>query len=151
MTVAIATLNNPEIILKPPEDILEYPVLSRTGRPRKYKSPHEMLPLIQQFFTHRIESKEPMTICGMCLALDITTETLTEYENLPEFSELIKKARITIKDDILVGAMKNRYNNAMAIFYCKNAFGMTDRQEITERKDPEVIQMMKDFIERKSK
>ena len=148
---SIATLQKPDIILKPPEDILEYPVLAKTGRPRKYKSPHEMLPLIKQYFTQKVDSKEPMLVCGLCNALDISDETLQEYENLPEFSSLIKKARQTIKEDVISGAMKNRYNNAMSIFYCKNAFGMTDRQEITERKDPEVIQMMKDFIERKSK
>ena len=151
MSSTAVKLTNSEVILKPPPDIIIPSTVSHTGRPRRYKTPDVMLPLIEQYFRRCDENNEPYLISGIAIELDMTIEQVCEYENFPEFAQPIKKAKQMCLDNISQGAMKNKFNNAMSIFYLKNCFGWTDKQEITEKKDPEVIQMMKDFIERKSK
>ena len=88
---------------------------NRVGRPRKFKSAKQMQEAIDAYFEacdnriveiHTeeggvigINKPEPYTTCGLCLALDITRETLLRYENEfePEFYDTIKKAKMRVQ------------------------------------------------------
>lgn len=72
------------------------------------------------------------SILWMCEFLDIHRSTLIEYEEIPEFSNTIKKAKQRIE----------RYNSEQLfrreqvtwiIFNLKNNFGWVDKQEIDQK------------------
>jgi len=72
---------------------------------------------------------KPLTTLGMCLYLDISRETLSNYYDKEEYIDTIKKAKMRIEsyaEDYLFTSK----NPAGVIFNLKNNFNWKDKQEI---------------------
>lgn len=105
------------------------------GRPPKFASVEELQKLIDGYFDSRVVVKDggeerslPITITGLCLHLDTSRETLCEYENKPEFTDAIKKAKMRV-EHFAEEMLHIGKNQTGAIFALKN-FGWTDKTTI---------------------
>lgn len=108
---------------KKPEDKL--PV----GRKRIISTPEEFDRLVDGYIDICRQTNEPVLFIGLVLALGLNSkESFREYENYPEFSASVKRARSLIEIEyekrLVVGS-----HAAGPIFALKN-FGWTDKQEI---------------------
>ena len=101
----------------------------KVGRPKKYTEVEIMQQKIEKYFQECEESKEPYTITGLCIALDITRETLSEYLKKDEFSDTIKKAKIRVENYLEKKLITCNNNATGIIFNLKNNFGWKDKQE----------------------
>lgn len=115
------------------------------GRPRKYTNVDELENKINEYFEwcdeqtrETFDNKgnmrigyKPYTVSGLCLYLDIHTDTLLDYEkNDPKFSLTIKMAKKKVENWIEEHALMRDVDNTSAIFNLKNNFGWRDKQEI---------------------
>lgn len=123
----------------------------RLGRPPKYNNAAEMqhlidmyflicrvhqtgntelltdLPVEDQLYVNDIHDAHP-TVTGLALAIDLTRQGLIEYENKPEFSDTVKKAKARVEAYI---EQRLYYQNATGcIFNLKNNFGWKDTQDV---------------------
>ena len=73
---------------------------------------------------------KPYTITGLCLYLDISRETLNNYEAIPEFLDTIKKAKNKIENYVEENSLMGRLNPTVSIFNLKNNFGWKDKTEV---------------------
>ncbi|MDH6357619.1 DNA-packaging protein [Parabacteroides sp. PF5-9] len=109
------------------------------GRPPKFKTAIELEIAIDTYFLECDEKcfvrgktvdSTPYTVEGLCLALDISRETLLCYEKGDAgFSDTIKKAKMRIQQDVMERGLSGRSNPAVSIFNLKNNFGYVDKQE----------------------
>lgn len=99
------------------------------GRPKAYTEVEVMQQKIDKYFKECYKNKEPYTVTGLCLALDITRETLSEYSKKDEFSDTIKKAKLKV-ENYLEKSLITTGPATGIIFNLKNNFGWKDKQEI---------------------
>ena len=98
------------------------------GRPRKYTEVEIMQEKIDKYFKECKENNEPYTITGLCIALDICRDTLSEYMKNKEFSDTIKKAKLKV-ENYLERHLITDSSTTGIIFNLKNNFGWKDKQE----------------------
>lgn len=98
------------------------------GRPPKWNTPEELQAEIDKYFERCEQTKEPLTITGLALALDTYRDVLMDYQNKDEFSNTVKRAKQRIEHAYEKRLIEN--GRAGDIFALKN-FGWTDKQEIT--------------------
>jgi hypothetical protein len=98
------------------------------GRPRLFSSPIEFDALVDQYILscQDLAQPKPITLTGMVLALGFCSkDTLYEYQNYPEFTDSVKRARLLVEQEyenrLIVGS-----NSASSIFALKN-FGWADK------------------------
>lgn len=97
------------------------------GHPPIFKSPVEMQAKAEEYFTACRENEEPLTVCGLALALGFCDrQSLYDYQAKVEFSGLIKRLRAVIEE----GYEKRLHGNSPtgAIFALKN-MGWKDKTE----------------------
>lgn len=97
----------------------------KIGRPVKWQTVEE----VQEGIAGYIKGT-PMdmwTWTGLCVYLDTTRETMSEYEKKPQFSDSLKKAKQLIEHAYELRLIAR--GNAGDIFALKN-FGWKDKQEI---------------------
>lgn len=99
------------------------------GRPKAYTEVEVMQQKIDKYFNDCDRKNEPYTVTGLCLALDITRETLSEYSKKDEFSDTIKKAKLKV-ENYLEKSLVTTGPATGIIFNLKNNFGWKDKQEI---------------------
>lgn len=111
-----------------------------------FESAEEVEALVQEYFEKGVKMKTVVlgppnarysievpvpTITGLCLYLGFESrQSFYEYEQKPEFTYTIKKARLLIETEY--EEMLQAGNTSGAIFALKN-FGWTDRQEIDQK------------------
>lgn len=111
-----------------------------------FESAEEIEALVQEYFEKGVKMKTVIlgppnarysiklpvpTITGLCLYLGFESrQSFYEYEQKPEFTYTIKKARLLIETEY--EEMLQAGNTSGAIFALKN-FGWTDRQEIDQK------------------
>lgn len=95
------------------------------GRPLKYKQPAKINKICEEYFNKCDKDKEPYTITGLALALDISRNTLLEYSKRPEYQDTIKRHKQRVEADYEKSLRKR--GNAGDIFGLKN-FGWQDKQ-----------------------
>lgn len=98
------------------------------GRPKKYNSVEEMQQKIDKYFKDCEKKNEPYTITGLCVALDICRDTLSEYIKNKEFSDTIKKAKLKVENYLEKRLITDNSTTGI-IFNLKNNFGWKDKQE----------------------
>ena len=103
--------------------------MSKAGRPRKYTEIEEMKQKIEKYFKECDKKQEPYTITGLCLALDICRDTLSEYSKNKEFSDTIKKAKLKVENYLEKHLITDSSTTGI-IFNLKNNFGWTDKQQL---------------------
>ena len=102
--------------------------LVKIGRPLKFQSVKELQKQIDSYFDGCEASGEPVTVTGLCLALDTSRETVCDYQEKDAFSDTINRAKMRCMNY----AEKQLYLARSAngpIFALKN-FGWTDRREV---------------------
>lgn len=97
------------------------------ARPLKYTSPEDMQADIDAYFG-RCTDEDPPTISGLAYHLDMTTESLRNYENRDEFFATVKKAKQRVEMALEKKLLGNTQCTG-AIFNLKNNFGWKDKQE----------------------
>lgn len=97
------------------------------GRPPKFESGEELQERIDAYFADCLERAEPPFITELCVWLDTSRKVLLEYEEKPEFSNTIKKAKQKCEAAIEKGMMLNKMNATGAIFNLKNNYGWEER------------------------
>lgn len=103
--------------------------MSKAGRPKKYTEVELMQQKIEKYFKECEEKHEPYTVTGLCLALEITRETLSQYLKSDEFSDTIKKAKLRVENYLEKHLITDTSTTGI-IFNLKNNFGWTDKQQV---------------------
>lgn len=98
------------------------------GRPKKYTEAEIMQQKIDKYFADCARNKEPYTITGLCIALDLCRDTLSEYMKKEEFSDTIKKAKLKVENYLEKHLITDSSTTGI-IFNLKNNFGWKDKQE----------------------
>ena len=112
---------------------------------KKVETIEEFQAKIQAYFDQQKEQNRPLTIEGLCLALDFTSrQSLLNYEgytdkNKKPFLDTIKKARLQIQQSKLEGLLSGDYSAAGAIFDLKNNHSYKDKQETHLKIDKETL------------
>ncbi len=99
------------------------------GRPKKYTEVEKMQQKIEKYFKECEQRHEPYTITGLCIALDICRDTLSEYVKQEEFSDTIKKAKLKVENYLEKHLITDSSTSGI-IFNLKNNFGWSDKQQI---------------------
>ena len=97
------------------------------GRPRAYTEVEIMQRKIDKYFKECEEKCQPYTVTGLCIALDICRDTLSEYMKNEEFSDTIKKAKLKV-ENYLERHLITDSSTTGIIFNLKNNFGWSDKQ-----------------------
>lgn len=104
-------------------------MVKKCGRPKKYTEVEIMQQKIDKYFEKCTKDNEPYTITGLCLALDITRETLSQYLKEEQFSDTIKKAKLKVENYLEKHLITDSSTTGI-IFNLKNNFGWTDKQQL---------------------
>lgn len=99
------------------------------GRPLKFQTVEQLDSMIEEYFSYCDIEKKPYTITGLALWLDTTRETLLDYQERPEFSDTIKRAKSKCENWVEENALMNKINATTAIFNLKNNYGWKDKTE----------------------
>ena len=85
---------------------------------------------IDKYFNECDKKNEPYTVTGLCLALDICRDTLSEYVKDKKFSDTIKKAKLKVENYLEKHLITDSSTTGI-IFNLKNNFGWKDKQELS--------------------
>lgn len=120
------------------------------GRPLKFLSANEIDCVADEYFARCKAEEKPITITGLCLALDFTSrKVLMEYEDGrhddvdPEFSNTIKRAKMKCENYAETQVFSGK-NPAGAIFCLKN-YGWSDKQEVEHSGEVGVKRVVSDL------
>jgi len=133
-----------------------------TGRPLIFEDPEEMQEAIDEYFDfcdNRIQhvynakaggvieiiNPAPYTIMGLARTLNMTRETLLQYEKKDAFSDTIKRAKQKVAEDVETRLLDGG-NATGPIFNLKNNFGYVDKKEIAGDPDRPIIQTIERVI-----
>lgn len=136
--------------------------LLKVGRKRKFQSVEAMQIKIDEYFLKcaertkevvtkageliKVPSPAPLHIQGLCVHLDLSDQGLREYQELPEFSGAIlrakKKCEAYAVDQCYEGQKGNK-----ADFILKNGYGWSDKQQI----EYSTVQIVDDIPDDESK
>lgn len=101
----------------------------KRGRPKAYTQVEIMQKKIDGYFEECYKNNEPYTITGLCIALDICRDTLSEYMKKDEFSDTIKKAKLKVENYLEKHLITDSSTTGI-IFNLKNNFGWSDKQQV---------------------
>ena len=108
----------------------------KTGRPRKFKSPDEMAPLIGKYFADCDAKEQPYCVPGLAYSLGFSRrQSPADYaRKYPEFVSTIKKAFLRIEAQRNIQLLTEG-NPAGKIFDLVNNFGWENPQKIKHSAD----------------
>ena len=76
--------------------------------------------LSELYFTKCDEELNPYTITGVCLHMDISTDTFRRYGKRKEYKKAVKRIRTRVEDHIIKNAINNTYNSGFSQFLLKS-------------------------------
>jgi hypothetical protein len=94
------------------------------GRPLKYKTVEELDNKINEYFS--VTPKDEWTWTGLAIHLDTSRETLREYKERPEYTDLLKAALLKVENGYEIDLKK--HGRSGTIFALKN-FDWKDKTE----------------------
>jgi len=117
------------------------------GRPPLWTDPEALEQAVEEYFAKcesrilikqvvskgdivRMEVPTPPTLCGLCLHLRISEDTLEEYGKRPEFCGIISRARARVKESTVSVAMIGALEPKIAGLVLSSDFGYTTRSEV---------------------
>lgn len=108
------------------------------GRPRFIESPEEFDRRVDEYIQRCVDTDEPITETGLCIALGFKTrQTLWLYGQRPEFADSVSYAKLLVEHEYEKLLREPRCTGA--IFALKNK-GWSDRQ-ILEHSGPDGMAM----------
>ena len=102
----------------------------KRGRPKKYLTPEEMQKDISKYFEECDTNNKPYTISGLAYALDMTRQSIINYEKDELFFDTIKKAKLKVEQQLEENALIGKGNSTFTIFNLKNNFEWKDNVEV---------------------
>ena len=92
------------------------------GRPPMYENPSELGARFREYFERQEREKRPLTMAGLCLTAGFSSrQTLHNYEERPEFMDVVKKARLRVEEYLSECLLSGAQGSAVgAIFILKN-------------------------------
>lgn len=99
------------------------------ARPLLFAAPEELQAKIDQFFEDCKNNDEHPIVEGLALALKTNPQTLINYQDRPEFADIIENAKIRIANHVMGRAMAGKINPTIAIWVSKNHYGYVDKQQ----------------------
>lgn len=100
--------------------------MARLSGTRKYEDIDLFKAKINEYFT---KENYPWTISGLCLHLDITRDTLCNYEKDANYFDTIKRAKLKIENYAEKLLFSSLTYTPGIIFNLKNNFGWVDKTE----------------------
>lgn len=97
------------------------------GRPLQFENTESLQESIDLYFDECCVLGTPLTITGLCLALDCTIQTLLNYGARDEFFDTVKRAKLRIANSYEV-RLASSDRPVREIFPLK-AMGMPDKQQ----------------------
>jgi len=94
------------------------------ARPRKFESPDQLEVLIDEYF----EGTKRPTMSGLCNHLGIPRQTLSDYHQREEFSDIVKAARQRVEEAVEEMLLYEK-GGAGAIFWLKNHANYVDQTQ----------------------
>lgn len=71
------------------------------GRPPMFATPEAMQTAIDAYFVEKTRDEKPFTVCGLALYIGFCSrQSLFEYGNKPEFTDIIKAAKSKIEEQL---------------------------------------------------
>lgn len=129
------------------------------GRPPIYKTPEAMQEAVDEYFDRcpdkrniRVrQGKENVEISVPCPTMTwlalwlwfVNRQSMYDYENIPEFSDIVKKARSRIEREY--EANLQNANSTGSIFALKN-FGWIDKQQTEFSGDVTIKSILNDIV-----
>lgn len=98
------------------------------GRPLKYKTKEELQKAIDIYFAECDSNKEPYTVTGLALALNMSRQDLINYQDRKMFFDTIKNAKLKIENYLEKHLVTDNGVTGI-IFNLKNNYGWKDKQE----------------------
>lgn len=98
------------------------------GRPLKFQTVEELDKQIADYFTKT--DKSEWTWTGLALHLDTSRETLSNYQEKPEYFDSLKKALLKVENGYEIDLKK--HGRSGTIFALKN-FDWKDKQEVEQK------------------
>ena len=102
----------------------------------KYTS-EELKNKVEEYFTMKEKERKDkdsdlvyMSISDICSYLEITSQTWRNYKKKDDYFGTIKRAEEKIKNEWMKNLFYPGRNATGAIFYAKNTWGWSDRQEV---------------------
>ena len=135
---------------------------NKGGRPRKYNTLEEFKQKADEYFDYcdsmtirddnnKLVSYKPYTISGLCIYLDITRETLCNYEDNHEFFDTIKKTKHKIENYVEEMSLSGMLNPTVSIFNLKNNYNWKDKIETeNENKNTNVNMTLEEYLSKVS-
>lgn len=102
---------------------------NKRGRPKAYAEVKIMQQKIDKYFNDCDMNKEPYTITGLALALNLDRKSINNYAKDSEFFPTIKKAKLRV-ENYLEKRLINDSSATGIIFNLKNNYGWSDKQQI---------------------
>lgn len=102
---------------------------NKVGRPKAYTDVEMMQQKIDKYFNECDINKDPYTITGLAIALDLDRKSINNYAKDSEFFPTIKKAKLKV-ENYLEKRLINDSSATGIIFNLKNNYGWSDKQEI---------------------
>ena len=99
------------------------------GQPVKY-TPTTLLEGFNSYVEQCSTNDKLATITGICLFLDINRETFYNYKKMPQYLYTIEKIESTLEELTIQKGATIR-NSPFIMFYMKNKFNYTDKQDIS--------------------
>ena len=117
------------------------------GRPKQWQDPVKMQEAVDAYFAKcdegrtftiikkgepvEVHRKIPYTVAGLALALDFTSrQSLLNYSDLPEFMDIITRAKLRIEQDNVQGGMLGEYESKITGLNLASNYGYTTRSEV---------------------
>lgn len=102
--------------------------IRRMGNPPIYETPEQMAPVITEFFDYCIATQTPPLITTLVLALGFAQRhTLDVYMKKPEFTDIIKRAKLVCEDYAAKGLIMGK--NTIGFIFLLKQYGWKDVQE----------------------
>lgn len=99
------------------------------GAPRRFPKPADLQKPITKYFKTRLEEGKQPFLTDLYNYLDITSDTWSDYTKLPEYTDVIKKARQLCEAGMVQKLLEGKVNPTGTIFVLKNHYGWRDRTE----------------------
>ena len=102
------------------------------GRPPKYKTSLDLWKVASEYFELCDKNKQLPEKAGLCIFLEITRDTYSEYRKREDLSDTIKRLDLYIESNWV--RRLNSQSPVGAIFYLKNAF----KEEYRDRHETDI-------------
>ncbi|ELP4252398.1 hypothetical protein QUO29_001486 [Campylobacter coli] len=98
----------------------------------------ELVSKIENYFSEKTVLKEtkesvifaPKTKVGLAVHLEISMQTLNEWEKDKDFGEIVANAKQRCEMDIVNHSLIGTYTSSVSMFLLKNQHGYVDKQEV---------------------